>query len=57
MGRPPKPLPENFYEVYQKWKAGKLTTAEAARHVGMPVSTFRYRTSVYKNATLSQGGK
>ena len=23
MGRPPKPLPENFYEVYQRWKTEK----------------------------------
>ncbi|MDO4189090.1 MAG: recombinase family protein [Lachnospiraceae bacterium] len=57
MGRPPKPLPENFYEVYQKWKADKISTAEAARLVDMPVSTYRYRASVYKNATLLQDGK
>lgn len=23
-GRPPKPLPENFHTVYQRWKMGKL---------------------------------
>ena len=57
MGRPPKPLPENFYEVYQRWKAGKISTAEASRQVDMPVSTFRYRASVYKNATLSHDEK
>lgn len=22
-GRPPKPLPSNFYKIYQKWKEGK----------------------------------
>lgn len=57
MGRPPKPLPDSFYEVYQKWKAEKISTAEAARLVNMPVSTFRYRASVYKNFTLSQEAK
>lgn len=57
MGRPPRPLPDNFYGVYQKWKAEKISTAEAARLVDMPVSTFRYRASVYKNATLLQDGK
>ena len=57
MGRPPKPLPDNFYEVYQKCKAEKISTAEAARLVDMPVSTFRYRASVYKNSTLSQETK
>ena len=43
LGRPPKPLPENFHEVYQKWKAGKISTKKAAKLVNMPPSTFRYR--------------
>ena len=55
MGRPPKPLPENFYDVYQRWKAEKISTSEAAKLVDMPISTFRYRASVYKNATLLSG--
>ena len=50
-GRPPKPLPENFHEVYQKWKTGKLSVAEAARQCGMPRYTFYYKAQVYKNAT------
>ena len=49
-GRPPKALPSNFHEVYQKWKAGKLSVAEAARQCGMPRSTFYYKAQVYKNA-------
>lgn len=53
LGRPPKPLPDNFHNVYQKWKAGKISTKEAARQVNMPASTYRYRASIYKNATLS----
>ena len=52
LGRPPKPLPDNFYEVYQKWKAEKISTEEAARQVNMPPSTFRYRANSYKKATL-----
>ncbi|SEA56251.1 Site-specific DNA recombinase [Oribacterium sp. KHPX15] len=52
LGRPPKPLPDNFHEVYQKWEAGKVSTEEAARRVNMPPSTYRYRASIYKNATL-----
>ena len=51
-GRPPKPLPDNFHEVYQKWKAEKISTEEAARLVNMPPSTFRYRANSYKKATL-----
>ena len=50
-GRPPKPLPENFHEIYQKWKTGKLSVAEAARQCGMPRSTYYYKAQVYKNAT------
>ena len=53
LGRPPKPLPDNFHEVYQKWMAGKISTEEAARRVNMPPSTYRYRASIYKNARLS----
>lgn len=56
MGRPPQPLPDNFFEVYHKWEAGKLSTAEASRLVNMPVSTFRYRANVYRNVPLSQDG-
>ncbi|MBR1622412.1 MAG: recombinase family protein [Pseudobutyrivibrio sp.] len=52
MGRPPKPLPKNFHDVYQKWKTGKISASEAARLVNMPLSTFRYRAGVYKNASL-----
>ena len=52
MGRPPRSLPENFHEVYQKWKAGIITTEAAARLVDMPTSTYRYKASKYKNATL-----
>ncbi len=50
-GRPPKQLPENFHEVYQKWKSGKLSVAEAARECIMPRSTFYYKAKVYKNST------
>ena len=51
-GRPPAPLPENFHGVYQRWRAGKITVAEAAKECGMAISTFRYRASVYENAKL-----
>lgn len=39
-GRPPKPLPKNFYEVHEKWKAGEISISEAARECGIPQSTF-----------------
>lgn len=48
MGRPPKPLPENFYEVYQRWKAGNITAVEAAEQCEMPISTFKYKAKSYQ---------
>lgn len=47
-GRPPKPLPENFHQVYQQWKAEELTGVAAAKACGMPLATFRYRAAVYE---------
>ena len=51
-GRPPKPLPENYHRVYQRWKAGKITGVAAAKECGMPLSTFRNKAAAYQNATL-----
>ena len=55
-GRTPKPLPENFYEVYQQWKMKKITVAEAARECGMPQSTFFNRARKYEMSTLQNKG-
>ena len=49
-GRPPKPLPENYHSVYQRWRSGAITGMAAARECGMPLSTFRYRARAYENA-------
>ena len=45
-GRPPKPLPSNFYKIYQKWKEG--TGVVAADACDMPVSTFLYKARAYE---------
>ena len=47
-GRPPQPLPENFYEVCERWKNGELTGTAAAKECGMPLSTFRYRAKIHR---------
>jgi len=39
-GRPPIPLPENFYEVHKLWREKKLTMKQAAKDCGMAKSTF-----------------
>ena len=51
-GRPPSPLQENFHEIYQQWKNGKITGLAAAKACGMPMSTFRYRAEIYEKAKL-----
>lgn len=51
-GRPPKSLPENFYQCYQQCEAGEITCVAAAKACGMPMSTFRYRAEVYEKAKL-----
>ena len=39
-GRPPRPLPENFWAVRHAWKRKELTLHQAAQACGMPDSTF-----------------
>ena len=51
-GRIPRPLPENFHAVYQRWKHGEITGTAAAKECGMPLSTFRYRAEIYEKAGL-----
>lgn len=39
-GRPPKPLPENFEQLYDKWVAKELSAAEIARQCDFTSATF-----------------
>ena len=48
-GRTPKPLPDNFEEVYRRWKKGEITGAAAARECSIPLSTFRYRAKRFES--------
>ncbi|MCR5727588.1 MAG: recombinase family protein [Lachnospiraceae bacterium] len=52
-GRTPNPLPENFYDVYQRWKKRKITISQAAEECGMAKSTFYERARVYEKSTLT----
>lgn len=52
-GRPAKPLPENFPSVHQSWEEGAITCKKAAQLCGMPTSTFRYRSKLYKASLYS----
>lgn len=39
-GRPPKPLPDNFSQAYDRWLVKEISGVEAARQCSMPVSSF-----------------
>jgi DNA invertase Pin-like site-specific DNA recombinase len=52
-GRYPKPLPPNFYEVYQLWKKKQISVKEAASRCGMPQTTFFERARAYEKSTLA----
>ncbi len=39
-GRPPIPLPENFYEIHNAWRNKKIALKQAAAACGMPIGTF-----------------
>lgn len=47
-GRPARPLPENFYEIRQAWRDGKLVLQDAADACGMPQSTFYDKAIAYE---------
>jgi len=39
-GRPPNPLPDNFYEVCDAWEKGEISLGKAAKACKMAQSTF-----------------
>ncbi len=56
-GRPPMPLPDNFYDVYQRWRMKKITINQAAEECRMPRSTFFSKSEKFGKATFSDPGK
>ena len=48
-GRPPLPLPENFYEVHKAWRAKKITLKQVAEACNMPVGTFYGKARKFEN--------
>ena len=48
-GRPPLPLPDNFYEIHKAWRSKKLTLKEAASACNMPVGTFYGKARKFEN--------
>lgn len=50
-GRPPVPLPGNFYEVHRAWRGKKMTLRQAAEACGMPEGTFYAKAVKFEKAT------
>lgn len=48
-GRPPLPIPDNFYQMHKEWRAGKITIEEAAKACGMCAKTFYSKAVKYEN--------
>ena len=48
-GRPPLPLPANFYEVHKAWRSKKITLKQAAEACNMPVGTFYGKARKFEN--------
>ena len=48
-GRPPLPLPDNFYEIHKDWRAKKITLKQAANACNMPVGTFYGKARKFEN--------
>lgn len=48
-GRPPLPLPDNFYEVHKAWRSKKITLKQAAEACNMSVGTFYGKARKFEN--------
>lgn len=57
LGRVEAPLPDNWGNVFGRWKAGEITLKEAAAECGMPMSSFydRARKEMAKLAEMEKG--
>ncbi len=53
-GRPPKPVPENFVQVYNQWIKKEINGKVAAGLCGLSMSTFYRRANVCKEQLKKQ---
>ena len=49
-GRPPHPLPDNFYEIHKAWRLKKMSLKEAACACHMPIGTFYGKAVRFENS-------
>ena len=50
-GRPPLPIPQNFYQMHKDWRAGKITIEEAAKACNMCPKTFSSKAVKYEKSS------
>lgn len=50
-GRPPLPIPENFYQMHKDWRAGKITIEEAAKACNMCPKTLYSKAVKYEKSS------
>ena len=50
-GRPPFPLPANFYDIHKAWRDKKITLREAAQACEMPQGTFYTKAVKFEKST------
>lgn len=50
-GRPPIPLPDNFYQIHKEWRSKKITLQQAAAACAMPVGTFYAKAVQFEKST------
>lgn len=53
-GRPPIPIPDNFFELYQKWREGMISMREAADLCDMNPKTFYSKAVKYEKKILGE---
>lgn len=49
-GRPPIPIPENFHQMHQEWRDGKISMEDAARACHMHPKTFYSKAVGYEKS-------
>ena len=50
-GRPPLPIPQNFYQMHKDWRAGKITIEEAAKACNICPKTFYSKAVKYEKSS------
>ena len=57
LGRPKLQMPEQFPEVYERWKNGELTAKTAMKMLGMASTSFYRMVNQYEEKTVPKGDR